>query len=213
MPRFLKRDRGSLFPGALSQTDLLVREIVPTFTTTKTIGCLIWIRHCRNPYLTTDSVPFFPPGGHSARADIHFALFFLNSPCTGFPNPSRARPQLQTTMEQENKQIFDFDLKIDRRFLQGTRQAGARRRGADAPRPGIRTRQAGDADRRHRMRHRRTDRHDRPEQGLYDNGRRPAAGAVGRIPRPDKKRPGWKTASRPYRARWTHCPSAPGNST
>ena len=72
-------------------------------------------------------------------------------------------------------------------FFRGTRQAGARRRGADAPRPGIRARQAGDADRRHRMRHRRADHHDRPEQGLYDNGRRPAAGTVGRIPHPDKK--------------------------
>ena len=56
-------------------SNMLHREIVPTFTTTKTIVCLIWIRHCRNPYLTTDSVPFFPPGGISARADIHFALF------------------------------------------------------------------------------------------------------------------------------------------
>ena len=35
--------------GTFSPADLQVREIVPTFTTTKTIGCLKRIRHRRNP--------------------------------------------------------------------------------------------------------------------------------------------------------------------
>ncbi len=45
-------------------------------------------------------------------------------------------------MEQENKQIFDFDLKMIADFFRELDRQG-RRRGADAPRPGIRTRQAG----------------------------------------------------------------------
>ena len=56
--------------------------------------------------------PILPSRGHFCPGGHSFCLILKNSPCTGFPNPSRARPQLQTTMEQENKQIFDFDLKM-----------------------------------------------------------------------------------------------------
>lgn len=115
-------------------------------------------------------------------------------------------------MEQENKQIFDFDLKMIADFFRELDRPGAggveqtlRALEFVPDRPGMRIADIGCGT--------------GGQTVTIARNRDCTITAVDLLPelleefRARIKRPGWKTASRPYRARWTHCPSAPGNST
>lgn len=115
-------------------------------------------------------------------------------------------------MEQENKQIFDFDLKmiadffreLDRQGPGGVEQT-LRALEFVPDRPGMRIADIGCGT--------------GGQTVTIARNRDCTITAVDLLPelleefRARIKKAGLETASRPYRARWTHCPSAPGNST
>lgn len=115
-------------------------------------------------------------------------------------------------MEQENKQIFDFDLKmiadffceLDRQGPGGVEQT-LRALEFVPDRPGMRIADIGCGT--------------GGQTVTIARNRDCTITGVDLLPellegfRARIKRPGWKTVSRPYWARWTHCRSAPGSST